>query len=176
MSIQSQDVLIALKLAVDEHSNAKSYAQLAAELGISSKSRVHASLKRAAEHGFLFGGTRRVKRGALLEFLKHGAKYNFPAGRSPFEQGATVRGTPTAHSAAPLNQLIQNGGPDIVWPDPVGAVDGECLKPIHSAAPTAARNDPRMHQALALVDALRIGRARERELAADLLTEMILGA
>ncbi len=39
------------------------------------------------------------------------------------------------------------------------------LKPIYETVPAAAQRDPSLHEMLALVDALRIGRARERAMA-----------
>jgi hypothetical protein len=39
----------------------------------------------------------------------------------------------------------------------------------------AAKQDPQMYEALALIDALRGGRARERKLAAELLTKALDG-
>jgi hypothetical protein len=36
---------------------------------------------------------------------------------------------------------------------------------LHKAAPKAARKDPALHELLALIDAVRDGRVRERQLA-----------
>jgi hypothetical protein len=47
------------------------------------------------------------------------------------------------------------------------------LPPLYPTVPQASRNDPRLHDALALVDALRAGAAREREMARELFKEMI---
>jgi hypothetical protein len=52
-----------------------------------------------------------------------------------------------------------------VWPDPDGKVQGSAVQPLYSSVPHAARRDPALYDLLALVDALRIGRARERSLA-----------
>jgi hypothetical protein len=52
-----------------------------------------------------------------------------------------------------------------VWPDAEGDVRGVTLEPLHKTAPKAARKDPVLHELLALIDALRDGRARERQLA-----------
>ena len=52
-----------------------------------------------------------------------------------------------------------------VWPDPDGEVRGATLEPLHKAAPKAARRDPALHELLALIDALRDGRVRERQMA-----------
>jgi hypothetical protein len=53
-----------------------------------------------------------------------------------------------------------------VWPDADGDVRGVTLDPLHKTVPKAARKDPvLLHELLALVDALRDGRARERRIA-----------
>jgi hypothetical protein len=52
-----------------------------------------------------------------------------------------------------------------VWPHPEGKVRGVTLEPIHRTATTAAEKDPTVYKVLALLDALRDGRARERALA-----------
>ncbi len=52
-----------------------------------------------------------------------------------------------------------------VWPDPQGTVQGAAVEPLYRSVPGAARRDPGLYDLLALVDALRIGRARERNLA-----------
>jgi len=56
-----------------------------------------------------------------------------------------------------------------VWPDPDGEMRGVALKPLFHSVPKAAREDPKLYEWLALVDALRTGRARERELAAKII-------
>jgi hypothetical protein len=52
-----------------------------------------------------------------------------------------------------------------VWPDPEGEVRGVGFEPLCKSAPKAARKDPVLYELLALVDALRDGRARERPIA-----------
>ena len=50
-----------------------------------------------------------------------------------------------------------------VWPDPVGGAKGLTLTPLHKSASEVALADPWMHEALALVDAMRAGDARDQE-------------
>ncbi len=165
MALHAQDVVVALKLALDPQ--ASSYASLADALGLST-SQVHAAVKRAGEAGLLVAGSRKVNQQALVEFLVHGLKYVFPAKRGPI-----VRGMPTAHSAPPLNETIIEGETPVVWPDPSGTVRGESIEPLHKGVPQAARLDERLYQSLSLIDAIRTGRARERKLAAKKLKAMI---
>jgi DNA-binding Lrp family transcriptional regulator len=159
VSLKPQDVLVLLKLAA--RSDAPwSYPKLAVELGMSA-SEVHASVKRAARAGLLAEATRSVNKHALLEFLVHGLKYVFPA-----ERRGVTRGLPTAHSAPPLRELFAAGSElPVVWADPEGPVRGEELEPLYPSVPQAARADRQLYESLALVDAIRAGRARERELA-----------
>jgi hypothetical protein len=105
----------------------------------------------------------------LKEFLIHGAKYVFPVHR-----GGMVRGIPTAHAAPPLKeQLAESFDPPPVWPDPDGTVRGLEFSPLYKNVPAAARRDSKLYELLALVDAIRDGRAREREIAVRELTTRI---
>lgn len=100
-------------------------------------------------------------RSALLEFLENGLKYVYPV-----QPGAVGRGMPTAHSAFPLSKRIVSDPDDqYVWPWAEGKVRGQAIAPLYESVPHAAAKDPHLHELLALVDALRVGRARERAIA-----------
>lgn len=71
------------------------------------------------------------------------------------------------------NQIVPNDDLPLVWPDPDGDVRGLTLEPLHKAAPKAARRDPRLYELLTLIDALRVGRARERQLAEKALSALL---
>jgi hypothetical protein len=60
-----------------------------------------------------------------------------------------------------------------VWPYPEGPVRGIAFAPLHKNVPQAALADARLYELLALSDALREGRARERKLAAAELERRI---
>jgi hypothetical protein len=67
---------------------------------------------------------------------------------------------------ARLKQFIAGGDdPPPVWPFAEGPVRGCSFAPLHKNVPQAALEDSRLYELLALVDALRGGRARERDLA-----------
>lgn len=156
--LKPQDALVLLKLVVI--ADGWTYPALAESLGMSA-SEVHAAVARAKQGGLYDEHRRSPHRRALLEFLVHGLRYVFPA-----ERGALTRGLPTAHAAPPLNaQLVADGEPPPVWPDAEGTVRGEELRPLYRSVPGAARRDPALYELLALVDAVRGGRARERKLA-----------
>ncbi|MFH1214905.1 MAG: hypothetical protein V1706_00220 [Pseudomonadota bacterium] len=160
--LKSQDVLVLLKLVTMEK-RPWSYAGLAVEVGMS-PSQLHSSIKRT-----LFSQLA-VREGEkimphfrnLEEFLLHGLKYVFWA-----ERGDLTRGMPTAYAAPPLAQLIVSSDtePPPVWPDPEGEARGISFLPLYKLAPKAARSDSNLYELLALVDALRSGRIRERQIA-----------
>ena len=160
-SLKPQDVLVLAKL-VTGHGRRPTMAQLAAELGLSS-SQVHGSLKRLEKSRLIAAhadGGRPIVH-AVEEFLIYGLKYVFPA-----QRGEVTRGIPTAHAAPPLNRHFP-AGDDLppVWPDPSGDVRGTSVDPLHKMVPVAVRKDPALYELLALIETLRDGRARERQLA-----------
>lgn len=130
-----------------------------------SASEVHASVKRAQAAHLLHGpdADDRPNLTALEEFLVHGLKYVFVA-----ERGQLTRGVPTSYAAEPLRGKIPpSTDPIPVWPYPEGNERGVALTPLHRSAPTAALRDLRFYEYLALADALRDGRARERKFAEE---------
>src|SRR6056297_211434 len=145
-----------------------SYADLARSMRLS-QYEAHAAVQRltAARMVIEPPDGRRLVKAALAEFLIHGARYAFP----PVAGGPTI-GVPTAYAAAPLDEHIASAG-DLppVWPHPQGRVRGQALLPLYEKLPDAALEDDKLYQLLALFDALRIGRARERNLAIKLLGE-----
>jgi DNA-binding Lrp family transcriptional regulator len=171
MVLKPQDVYVVLKLAALK-SDRPSYAQLAQDL-VMSASEVHASVQRAQKAGLLHGPARnhQPNRLALEEFLVHGLRYAFPPDR-----GEITRGIPTWYAAEPLSRLITQGSDPVpVWPYVEGTVRGMSLAPLYRTAPMAALRDPALYEYLALVDALRAGRARERTLAAEELHRRLWG-
>lgn len=139
---------------------------LAAALRLSA-AEVSNSLKRSAMAGLLDAGKRRVAKGALLEFLKHGLPYVFPV-----RPGGLVRGVPTAHSAPPLQAKFM-AEEHYVWPHAKGSMQGQGITPLYPGAVEAALDDPALHELLALADALRVGRTRERNEAARELAKRL---
>jgi len=169
--MQGQDIALLLKLAIQKEARVPSKA-LAESLFISS-SEVSKSLKRSVDSGLLYiaDGEKRVNRSALMDFLSHGLKYAFPP-----VKGSLVRGIPTAAAAEPLkSRFLEDGDPPAVWPYAEGKVRGISLSPLYKGAPRAALRDPRFYGVLALCDAIRSGRTRERNLAIELLGKEING-
>lgn len=140
---------------------------LAVSLGIS-QSEVSKSLMRSKYAGFLSPDGKQVMKMALMEFLQYGIRYVFPQ-----KPGPVMRGIPTSHSASPLKEIIQSEEA-YVWPYAKGTVRGHSIIPLYKSVPDAAVKDPKLHQLLSLVDALRVGRAREKQLAIQELEKRIL--
>jgi hypothetical protein len=162
----AQDLYILLKLAVlrSEH---WTFSQLSKGLGIST-SQLHLGLSRAEVSRLYLSAERRVVRQALGEFILHGVKYSFPA-----VPGKIVRGMPTSFAAFPLREQLQvEPGTHLpVWPDYEGETLGYAIEPLHSGAPIAAKRDQEFYELLALVDVMREGRAREKNMARNLIAD-----
>ena len=156
--LKPQDIIVALKL-VDAASHEKAFPKLAEALGMSA-SEVHAAVKRAVLSGLVDAERRSTRKDGLCEFLVHGLRYVFPA-----EWSGVTRGVPTSYAAPPLKAQFPEVEMPPVWPHPEGTARGEGLAPLYKSAPGAALRDPRLYEWLALVDAVRAGRARERKLA-----------
>jgi hypothetical protein len=169
LALKPQDLLVALKLAVLGQKPAP-YADLALALGMSA-SEVHASVGRLklARLAVFVDERLRIVTASLKEFVLHGAKYAFPA-----TIGTSTVGMPTGYAVAPLVSLIvQSEDLPPVWPDAKGTRRGIAFYPLYPSAPLAARNDVTLYEYLALFDALRGGRARERQLALRMLNERL---
>ena len=166
MPIKPQDIVLALKLFVDGEDNG--YMALSKSLGVSA-SEVHAGVRRLTDARLLIPGTKRVCRQPLCELLVHGVAYIFPV-----HLGSVVRGMPTAWAAPVFGGKVVSGDQmPPVWRDIEGTVMGEAVEPLYPSVPGAARRDPALYDLLALVDAIRIGRARERSMAADAIAERL---
>jgi hypothetical protein len=182
--LHPQDVVVILKLVANRDASKRwTYAELGKDLFMSA-SQVFRSIDRAeiarllvapvvptspenGEHppgGMLWPNKRNLK-----EFLIHGVKYAFPV-----ERGGPTRGVPTAEAAPPL---VQHFPPEFqlppVWPSAEGPLRGIAFSPLYKNVPQAAAQDSKLYELLALVDAIREGRARERELAIRELTARI---
>lgn len=157
--LKPQDIVVAIKL-VRQQGQVWTQPQLARELFMSASEVCH-SLKRLEASRLYNSLMKRVVRPRLHEFLVHGLPYVFPA-----SLGVPGRGLPTSISAAPLNvKFIKGAEDEMVWEHPNGSVSGRCIEPLYKSVPKAAAADPLLHQWLALVDAIRLGRARERQAA-----------
>lgn len=160
------DVVVLLKI-INYANTSWKQEEVAATLHIS-QSEVSKSLVRSKYAGLLDAKGKKVMKLALLEFLQFGIKYVFPQ-----RPGAIVRGIATAHSAAPLNDIIKSEE-HYVWPSGKGNLRGQAIIPLYPSVVDAVQKDKALHELLALVDAIRVGRAREKEIAVKELKNRIL--
>jgi hypothetical protein len=159
MELKSHDIVVVLKLVVLGE-RMWSYPSIGEELSMS-PSGVFNSVKRAVECKLLDPVKKKPQRASIQEFLIHGLKYVFPP-----QRGGLVRGMPTGYAAPPLSdQIVQSDAPPPVWPYAKGTVRGYAFSPLHKSVPLAAEKDARLYELLALVDAIRGGRAREVSIA-----------
>lgn len=72
--------------------------------------------------------------------------------------------------------ISQGNEPGPVWPCAEGRHRGIAFEPLYPSAPLAALRDPTLYEYLALADALRDGRPRERRIAQDALHSLFRDA
>lgn len=165
-SMRPQDIVVLLKIASHQ---GEPWLQIpvAQQLGLS-QSEMSKSLNRSKYAGLIDESGRKVRRLALVDFIQFGLPYAFPQ-----RPGSIVRGVPTAHSAPPLKDQIQSDE-DYVWPYAKGKARGQSITPLYRSVPEAVNNDPALHELLALVDAIRLGNAREKKIAISEMKKRIL--
>ncbi len=164
--MRPQDILILLKIvALDKEDFYLK--DLSRQLNIS-PSEVTESVNRSVFAGLIAEDKKTVMRKALYEFLVYGLAHVFPQ-----KPGAMVSGMPTAHSAPPLYKAFKSDE-FYVWPDAKGNVRGQKIEPFHIGQINAAKHDNKLYELLALSDALRVGKLREKKMAEEELKKRIL--
>lgn len=185
--LKPQDIVILLKilstmvLSKDNLNKVLTQNQLAVLLCMSA-SEVNAGIKRLVLSGLLSpviadDSINRVifmpSKAACEECLISGVKYFFPV-----QPGAYTRGIATSYAAPILEKhFILGDDPIPVWPYGEGNKRGLALEPLYSSVPKSLAQYPDhiFYELLVLVDAIRSGRARERNIAIKLLKEKIHG-
>ena len=165
--LRPQDIAV-LAWLIARGNNPWRYIDLAQGLLIS-PSEAHSAVKRLIASGLVVSNVRQSGQAqpnlrAVEEFLTSGAPYVFYADR-----GSDTRGIPTGVGAHPLSQFFSPGNDIPVWPDPEGEARGYALVPLYKSVPRAIRNNPELYELLALIDAQRSGRSRERAKATELM-------
>jgi DNA-binding MarR family transcriptional regulator len=161
------DIPVALYLALYPE---RPYAELANDLQVSA-STAHDAVKRLTYAGLArqsASAQRRVNVSALLEFLEHGIRYAFPAQRE-----RPRRGVPTAHAAPILKEALDADTDPVVWPSARSRIVGSAIEPLLKGAVELPLRSPEIYDLLTLVDAIRIGTARDREVASELLRKRL---
>ena len=164
--MKPQDVVVLLKKLTTQ-GKAMLNKDIASSLQLSA-SEVSEALERCRNAKLVDETKKEVRKLALQEFLIHGLKYVFPA-----EAGRVMRGVPTATSASPMKEVINSSNEMFVWPCRQGHERGQAITPLYPTVPFAVEQDAELHQLLAIVDSLRIGRAREAAIARQKLEEFL---
>lgn len=172
--LKPQDIVLLLKLlANSEHLNWPKN-QLAVYLCMST-SEIHAGFKRLHAARLLqpggLAGSLHPNVEACEELLISGVKYFFPG-----ELGEYTRGIATSYAGSIFEKEIVLGqDPVPVWPYAEGDQKGLALEPLYSSVPKSVVQypDPAFYDLLVLVDAIRQGRARERNIAIKILRDKL---
>ncbi|MBU0486482.1 MAG: hypothetical protein KKD31_00850 [Bacteroidetes bacterium] len=163
--MRPHDIVVLLKIVSKGDQNWY-MKDLANELGISA-SEVTESINRSVIAGLISSDKKSIMKLALIDFLKSGLRYVFPQ-----QPGAIVRGIATAHSAPPLSDQISSEE-QFVWPYAKGNIRGQAIVPLHPNIPEACLKDNNLYELLALADAIRVGKAREYNLAIEIISKKI---
>lgn len=158
MVMRPLDVVIVLK-KITPKGRLMNGKQLAGSLGISA-SEVSVAMERNRIARLVDETKTVVNILSLKDFLIYGIRYCFPV-----RPGRIVRGHPTASSADPIKSLVSSNGETFVWRDPSGSVRGQSLTPLYPGAVSAVKEDADFYSLLSIVDSLRIGGTRERQVA-----------
>lgn len=184
--LKSQDIVILLKIlstmTLSEDSPEMLTQNRLAALLCMSASEVNAGIKRLSLSGLLGPVITddpknkivlKPNKKACEECLISGVKYFIPV-----QLGAYTRGIATSYAAPILEEhFILGNDPIPVWPYGEGDRRGLALEPLYSSVPKSLAQfpDQLFYELLVLVDAIRSGRARERNIAIKLLKEKLYG-
>jgi len=181
--LKPQDIVVLLKIISKSLSKSNegeiwTQSKLALHLCMSA-SEVHAGLKRLCLSGLL---AQRINtephkircapiRENCIECLVSAVKYFIPAQLSTY-----TRGIATSYAAPVFKGIILRGDDPIpVWPYAEGDQRGLALEPLYRTIPQSIIQypDQLFYELLVLIDSIRSGRARERNIAVKLLKEKI---
>lgn len=163
--LRPHDVAVALQLAL---APGMSFPDLSSHTGLS-LGECHNAVKRLEKARLVSPSRRGAVVPSLYEFIVSGVPYAFPG-----ELGPDIMGVPTAHSAPPLAEHFHTSDV-IVWPSIRGLERGLSLVPLAPRAADFVETNLPLYSMLTLIDALRVGRARERNLARMLLKQRLYG-
>lgn len=166
-ALQSQDIILAIYLLAED--SPWTFQSLSDIMGIST-SQVHLAWGRLTNSKLADSKFRRPIKRNLLEFLEHGVKYSFP----PRERGIGA-GMATGHvHPAMKSHLVSPGEVDrFVWTNSTGRTKGVCVDPIHKSAVNVSQANSNAYAILAVLDSIRLGKAREQAAATAALKELV---
>jgi hypothetical protein len=163
--MRPQDVVVLLQIIISDPNWMNK--DIAGALFMSA-SEVSYSLQRSALAELIDPSRRKVMRKTFLEFIQYGLPRVFPAIKGPI-----AIGLPTAYSSPIMSSYLMTNqfSEMIVWPYPEGEARGESINPLYPNAVKAALMNSKLYELLALVDVMRLGKVREKEIALNLLKE-----
>ena len=162
-SLRPSDIVVACQLT---QTPSPPYTVLAAAT-LLSVGECHAAIRRLVAARLMNPSQRRVVPELLSRFLVVGVPHAFPALIGP-----SAVGVATAFSAAAFRASV--APPEAyVWPDGNGHAEGLALTPLFAAAVRLPLRNVALYEVLALIDALRVGDTRERQLAEAFLRERL---
>ncbi len=155
IALKPQDVCILLQLSLTPTAT---YRELAEATGMS-LGFVHDSSMRLEASGLALRDEGSINGPGAFEFITCGVPYAFPA-----EVGSNTRGIATAFSDSMPSDPDRPDG-TYVWPHARGDIRGQSLQPLCGSAVEISSSNPSLYRMLAEVDAIRVGRVRDREAA-----------
>lgn len=175
MVIKPQDIVVLSKLIASERQQREwTQNSMANELCLS-PSQINSALKRLVSAGLVTPYHPPKKPQVIYlaceEFFIYGLKYVFPA-----KPGKIARGIATSYAAPSFNNEVSLGSEAIpVWPFGEGEVRGASIEPLYSSVPKSISKypDPLFYDILSLLDAIRSGRARDRQIAIKKLAAIL---
>jgi hypothetical protein len=167
--MRPQDIVVLLKIIAMKDNSWRNI-DIATALQIS-PSEVSEALNRCKIAKLIDSKKKKVHINSFKEFLIYGLKYVFPV-----EPGSMVRGIPTAHSAAPINEHISQGVDIYVWPYAKGNRRGQAIEPLYKKLPIVVQEDTLFYELLVIIDTIRVGRRREINFAIEELEKRLLNA
>lgn len=172
--VKPQDVVVLAKLVVHQGDMSLTQNSIATDLCLS-PSQINSAFKRLVAAGLITPYQPPLKPQVIIqaaeEFFIHGLKYFFPA-----KLDVLARGIPTSYAGPSLKkQIIAGNDPIPVWPFGEGTERGVALKPLYPSVPLAITKnpDPAFYDLLTLIDAIRGGRAREKQIAVQKVSEIL---
>ncbi|MGF1679452.1 MAG: hypothetical protein ACFCUX_09705 [Candidatus Methylacidiphilales bacterium] len=164
-SLKPYDPVIACYLAsLESWSN---YRKVAGELSMS-HSMLHSSVARLRETRLISADLKKVNKKQLLDFIRHGVPCVFHS--SP---GEMTIGIPTSHGCPILKKLYSDENTAYVWPHKCGEKQGYAVEPLHRKFPDACLENELLYNICGCIDGIRIGRARDKQLALEALTNLL---
>ena len=164
--MRPQDIVVLVKILARKNNDWRNI-DIANAIHLS-PSEVSEALNRCKIAGLIDSKKKNVNLDSLVEFLIFGLKYVFPV-----QPGAIVKGIPTAHSATPIKEHISSGRDFYVWPYAKGSHRGQAIEPLYKTLPQIVQDDVIFYELLTIIDTIRVGRVREKNIAIEELNKRL---